>query len=111
LGRFPGEENGNPLQYLAWRNPWTEEPGRIYSMGSRVGHDLVTKSPSLVREMQSCWNREPQKDRDVKCIQLFLSITSKARGEQPSWMGQLSCKCMSETQAPYNLFPTPASGL
>ena len=25
---------------LAWRIPWTEEPGRIQSMGSqRVGHD------------------------------------------------------------------------
>ena len=28
---------------LAWRIPWTEEPGRLQSMGSqRVGHDLVT---------------------------------------------------------------------
>jgi len=25
----------------AWRIPWTEEPGRLQSMGSqRVGHDL-----------------------------------------------------------------------
>ena len=25
---------------LAWRIPWTEEPGRLHSMGShRVGHD------------------------------------------------------------------------
>ena len=25
---------------LAWRNPWTEEPGRLQSMGSqRAGHD------------------------------------------------------------------------
>ena len=29
LGRSPGEENGNPLQYLAWRIPWIEEPGRL----------------------------------------------------------------------------------
>ena len=28
----PGEENGNPLQYLAWRIPWTEEPGDLQSM-------------------------------------------------------------------------------
>ena len=28
---------------LAWRIPWTEEPGRLHSMGSlRVGHDWVT---------------------------------------------------------------------
>ena len=29
---------------LAWRSPWTEEPGGLQSMGShRVGHDLVTE--------------------------------------------------------------------
>jgi len=22
-GRSPGEGNGNPLQYLAWKSPWT----------------------------------------------------------------------------------------
>ena len=28
---------------LAWKIPWTEEPGRLQSMGSqRAGHDLVT---------------------------------------------------------------------
>ena len=28
---------------LAWKIPWTAEPGRLLSMGSqRVGHDLVT---------------------------------------------------------------------
>ena len=31
---------------LAWRIPWTEEPGGLQSMGLlRVGHDLVTKPP------------------------------------------------------------------
>ena len=29
---------------LAWRIPWTEEPGGLQSMGSqRVGHNLATK--------------------------------------------------------------------
>ena len=29
---------------LAWKIPWTEEPGRLQSMGSqRVGHDWATK--------------------------------------------------------------------
>ena len=27
-GRSPAEGNGNPLQYLAWRIPWTEELGQ-----------------------------------------------------------------------------------
>ena len=30
LGRFPGEGNGNPLQYLALKFPWTEELGAGY---------------------------------------------------------------------------------
>ena len=37
LGRSPREENSNPLQYIAWRIPWTKEPGGLRSMG-------VTKS-------------------------------------------------------------------
>ena len=32
-GRFPEVGNGNPLQYLAWKIPWTEEPGGLQSMG------------------------------------------------------------------------------
>ena len=40
LGRFPRIGNGNPLQYSCWRIPWTEESGRLQSMGSqRVGHN------------------------------------------------------------------------
>ena len=39
-GRSPGEGNGNPLQYLAWKIPWTEECHRLQSMRlQRVGHD------------------------------------------------------------------------
>ena len=34
------EGNGTPLQYSCLENPWTEEPGRLQSMGSlRVGQD------------------------------------------------------------------------
>ena len=32
-GRFPGEGNGNPLQYSCLENPsWTKEPGGLQSM-------------------------------------------------------------------------------
>ena len=35
-----GKTTGNPLQYSCLENPWTEEPGRVQSMGSlRVRHD------------------------------------------------------------------------
>ena len=46
LGSFPGSgrspEEGMKIHssILAWRIPWTEEPGGLQSMGSqRVGHD------------------------------------------------------------------------
>ena len=28
-GRSPGVGNDSPLQYFAWKIPWTEEPGRL----------------------------------------------------------------------------------
>ena len=35
---------------LAWRTPWTEEPGGLRSMGSqRAGHDFVTKQQQQKR--------------------------------------------------------------
>ena len=34
------EEMATHSSTLAWKIPWTEEPGRLQSMGSqRVGHD------------------------------------------------------------------------
>ena len=50
VGSIPGQED--PLEEemathsstLAWEIPWTEEPGRLQSMGSqRVKHHLVTE--------------------------------------------------------------------
>ena len=39
-GRSPGGGHGNLLHILAWKIPWTEEPGGLQSMGSqRVRHD------------------------------------------------------------------------
>ena len=41
LGRSPGEGNGNHSSILAWRTPWTEEPGGLQSMGVQTQHDLA----------------------------------------------------------------------
>ena len=35
LGGCPGEVYGNHSSILAWRIPWTEEPGRIEFMGHK----------------------------------------------------------------------------
>ena len=48
---------------LAWRVPWTEEPGRLQSMGSqRVGHDLATNTT--------------QPKQNLTIFQLCLSLSS-----------------------------------
>ena len=54
-GTSPGEGNSNPLQYscleketavyssiLAWRFPWTEEPGGLQPMGSQKSGTQLT---------------------------------------------------------------------
>ena len=33
IRRFPGEGNDIPLSVHAWEIPWTEDPGRLQSMG------------------------------------------------------------------------------
>ena len=46
LGQEDALEKGMAIHstILAWRIPWTEEPGRLQSMRlKRVSHDLVTK--------------------------------------------------------------------
>ena len=58
---------------LAWKIPWTEEPGRLQSMGSlRVGHDWVT-SLSLFTFMhrRRKWQPTP----------VFLPGESQGRGK------------------------------
>ena len=48
-GRSPGEGNGYPLQYLAWRIPWTEEPGEL----QHVGLQRVDTTEQLVLSLSS----------------------------------------------------------
>ena len=43
-GRSPGEGNGTHSSTLAWRIPWTEEPGGLQSIVlQRVRHDYATE--------------------------------------------------------------------
>ena len=43
-GRSLGEGDGYPLSLLAWRIPWTEEPGRLQALRSqKVRHNWATK--------------------------------------------------------------------
>ena len=42
------EEMTTHSSILAWRIPWTEEPGRLCTWGQRVRHDCVTNTKQLL---------------------------------------------------------------
>ena len=70
---------------LAWKIPWSEEPGRLQSMGSlRVGHDSVT-SLSLFTFMH--WRRKWQP------TQVFLP------GESQGWRSLVGCRLWCRTES------------
>ena len=51
LGKSPGKGMASHSSILVWRVLWTEEPGRLQSMGSqRIGHDSATFTFILL-----CW--------------------------------------------------------
>ena len=57
---------------LAWRIPWTEEPGRLQSMGlQRVGHDWAAKT-AIASTLISIILEQKNKDR---CNLLYFSIS------------------------------------
>ena len=73
-----GEGNGTPLQYSCLENPWTEEPGRLQSMGSRrVGYDWATSLP-LFSFMH--WRRKWQP------TPVFLPGESQGRRSLVGWL-------------------------
>ena len=58
LGRFPGVVYGSP-QILAWKIPWTEEPGGLQSMGSqRVRYGLAIEQQCSLAGRESTCNAE-----------------------------------------------------
>ena len=70
---------------LAWKIPWTEEPGRLQSMGSlRVGHDWVT---SLLLFIFMHWRRKWQP------TPVFLP------GESQGRRGLVGCRLWGRTES------------
>ena len=68
-GRSPGEGNSSPLQ-------WTEEPGRLQSMGpERVRHTLATER-ATVMHMSVHLSRYPATRMGIECCHLLLPRVS-----------------------------------
>ena len=75
---LPEKAMATHFSTLAWKLPWTEEPGRLQSMGSlRVRHDRAT-SPSLFTFMH--WRRKWQP------TPVFLP------GESQGWGSLVGCR-------------------
>ena len=54
LGRSPGEGNGNPFQCSCLRNPMTEEPGKLQSMGSQES-DMIERLNHHHHHLPATW--------------------------------------------------------
>ena len=86
LERSPGEGQATHYSILAWRSPWTEEPGRLQSMGlQRVRHDQVTNTHThkpiySIIEPSGQAHAEPSINR--RSIMLWeVNILSKSKTE------------------------------
>ena len=68
---------------LAWRNPWTEEPGRLQSMGSpRVRHDWSNLTHTQVKRNR----KDPRRPRRREELGRY-----EVRGNPVSWTEHLMC--------------------
>ena len=58
-GRSPGGGHGTYSSVLAWRVPWTEEPGGLQNIGSlRVGHDRSDSAhTNTIDSLVAQWER------------------------------------------------------
>ena len=85
---FLEEEMATHSSTLAWKFPWTEEPGRLQSMGSRrVGHNWVT-SLSFIGEGNGnplqCSCLENPRDGGVWWAAAYGVVQSRTRLKQLS---------------------------
>ena len=86
LGRFLGEGNGNPPleSILAWRVPWTEEPGWLQSTGSQSWTtELLTHwhTGTLAR----CYNISRFKFRGIKGLFILCACSVTQSDSVTPW--------------------------
>ena len=66
---------------LAWRLPWTEEPGGLQSMGSqRIGHNCMTKHSTLYIMLHMKFNSDDLLEmKEFRYFSLLLSFSNFTR--------------------------------
>ena len=121
LGRSPGEEMAVHSSILAWKIPWTAEPGRLLSMGSqRVRHDWATSLHLWIgfpggsdgKEVQKTWVQSlGWKDPLEKIMATHSSILwtdyslGLQRVKQEYITGQLTFSPVNGCNKEINIFP------
>ena len=95
---------------LAWRIPWTVEPGGLQFMGSQsIEHDLVNNTLILALQVDSLPTKVPGKPKQYICIFILRcrkELTKDKSPENPKLNSgnNFSCVCAySVTQS----CPTP----
>ena len=64
---------------LAWKIPWTEEPGRLQSMGSqRVGHNWATSLSLSLNFLDSFVKRSAFKIKLSHNLSVFINTAKKS---------------------------------
>ena len=62
---------------LAWRIPWTEEPGGVQSMGlQRVRHDWATKHSTILASLISFWKHIDSHTKKIHFSGMVNTITN-----------------------------------
>ena len=79
------------LSILAWRTPWTEEPGGLQSMGSqRTGHDWVTNILSSVEQNSEDIAQQSSWWKLKLCLKFLLEKKTKKVLANPVDKGQVT---------------------
>ena len=77
-GRSAGE--GNNSSILAWRIPWTVEPGGLWSMGSqRDGQDLVTNTFTFIILTPQLYLEESSLRFEVQEVIVIIFLEKKGK--------------------------------
>ena len=98
LGQEDPLENGMTIHSstLAWRNPWTEEPGRLQFMGlQRVEHNWATGHAHMSLSHSSL----------VWRINSILFRTMEKMKKNDKWNSEKRRACLDELERPLRDFP------
>ena len=85
LGRSPGEGMATHSSILAWRIPWTEEPGGLQSIGSqRCGHNWSHLARSMHKQLIHAHTHPLQ-------CHPFLEYINKTHRENQKFLSSTGC--------------------